>query len=133
MQEQTLKCCLHGGHSAPLHSRRCITVGNHKYSSALKCSLPASTSTLLLLSQLTKCESPHSSLPVSLSLSQPSCHFLVQPTDKDSFVIRFSFLNSNPIFHLSKLLKSTSCQQLDFSLIFLDCLFVFSQQEAPAH
>lgn len=50
VQEQTLKCCLHGGHSVPLHSRRCITVGSHKYSSALICSLAASTSTLLLLS-----------------------------------------------------------------------------------
>lgn len=67
VQEQTLKCYLHRGHSVPLHSRRCITVGIHKYSSALICSLPASTSTLLLLSQMSKCESPHSSLPISLS------------------------------------------------------------------
>lgn len=103
VQEQTLKCRLHGGHSVPLHSRRRITVGNHEYSSALICSLPASTSTSLLFVIDDKPWNS-SSLPahLCLSLSELSRHSLMRPSEKDSFVIQSSLLNSSPIFHPSK-------------------------------
>lgn len=79
VQEQTLKCRLHGGHSVPLHSRRRITVGNHEYSSALICSLPTSTSTSLLFviddkSWKSSSLAPHLCLSDSLFLS---CHAIL--------------------------------------------------------